>query len=189
MPRMHPSSLLSALKYCSCDLVASDLRQIPNTQEVFLSPDSDVSFVVEILQRVDANDDENAVKYGLSFLPDRFVNPMDRFHFDSLAHDNSATLQEILHTVLPSETQKSLPPATPHPIMLVGQQEVQKFHGSTSDRVNILMALYRVEAKGVDIVFTANVPKHSGEEALRKTKQVFNIAADSFRISDFGLFA
>jgi len=30
----------------------SDLRQIPDTQEVFLSPDSDLSFIVEVLELV-----------------------------------------------------------------------------------------------------------------------------------------
>jgi hypothetical protein len=45
--------------------MASDLRQVPNTQEVFLSADSGVSFIVEVLQRVDAEDPVEAIKFSL----------------------------------------------------------------------------------------------------------------------------
>lgn len=40
----------------------SDLRQVPDTQEVFLSPNSDVSLILEILQRVNEQDGQEAVK-------------------------------------------------------------------------------------------------------------------------------
>jgi hypothetical protein len=39
-----------------------DLRQIPDTQEVFLSPDSDVSYIVEILEAVPGDSAEDIVK-------------------------------------------------------------------------------------------------------------------------------
>jgi len=42
----------------------SDLRQVPDTQEVFLDKDSDTSIIVEILQRVQPEDDEPAAKLG-----------------------------------------------------------------------------------------------------------------------------
>ena len=43
-------------------LRGSDLRQVPDTQEVFLSPDSDVSVVVEILERVAPDDPDEVAK-------------------------------------------------------------------------------------------------------------------------------
>lgn len=55
----------------------SDLRQIPDTQEVFLFPDSDVSIIFEILEIVQegaaAHDLQEAVKYAL--LLHRMVYP------------------------------------------------------------------------------------------------------------------
>lgn len=39
-----------------------DLRQIPDTQEVFLSSDSDVTYIVEILQSVSPINLEEAIK-------------------------------------------------------------------------------------------------------------------------------
>uniref|UniRef100_A0A0K3CEM9 Ran-interacting Mog1 protein n=1 Tax=Rhodotorula toruloides TaxID=5286 RepID=A0A0K3CEM9_RHOTO len=48
---------------------ASDLRQVPDTQEVFLAPDSDLSLITEVLELVKddgAGDDlERAVRPGL----------------------------------------------------------------------------------------------------------------------------
>jgi len=42
-----------------------DLRQVPDTQEVFVYPDSQISIIVEILQRVAPNDGVEAAKFGL----------------------------------------------------------------------------------------------------------------------------
>lgn len=41
----------------------SDLRQVPDTQEVFLFPDADISIIVEVLQRVDAEQPADIAKY------------------------------------------------------------------------------------------------------------------------------
>jgi len=158
---------------------ASDLRQVPDNQEVFISPNSSVSFVIEILQRVEVDDAEGAAK----------------FHFDSLAHDNSATSQEISEITLPAEIQGASLPATPHPIIIFGNQQVRKWNSQIADQVRILMALYRIEGKGVDLVFTANVPHIQAEgrapdEAMWQTaKQDFTVAAKSLEVVDFGLFA
>lgn len=46
-------------------ILPSDLRQIPDTQEVLLYPDSDVSIVLEILERVQPTDYTDAAKFDL----------------------------------------------------------------------------------------------------------------------------
>lgn len=43
-------------------LVCSDLRQVPDTQEVFLSKDTDISYIIEVLERVEAGSGVEAVK-------------------------------------------------------------------------------------------------------------------------------
>jgi len=114
-----------------------------------------------------------------------------RFHFDSLAHDNSALHSEVLSTNILCETQKD----TPAPIMLEGFQTVAKFNRQTPDRVTILMALYRIESKDTDLVVTFNVPLQSedggavDEAGLVQIKQEFETFARSLGIVDYGLFA
>jgi hypothetical protein len=40
-----------------CSNFGSNIRQVPDNQEVFISSDSDLSFIVEILQSVSESDD------------------------------------------------------------------------------------------------------------------------------------
>ncbi len=56
-------SLMSLLLIVGVDSFGSDLRQVPDTQEVFLYPDSGVSIIFEVLQRVDKEDDQDAARY------------------------------------------------------------------------------------------------------------------------------
>jgi hypothetical protein len=46
------------------DLSYSDVRQVPDNQEVFLYPDSDASIIVEILQKVEPASLDDAIKYN-----------------------------------------------------------------------------------------------------------------------------
>ncbi|KAF9483808.1 Mog1p/PsbP-like protein [Pholiota conissans] len=155
---------------------ASDVRQVPDTQEVFMYPDSNVSIILEILQRVEPSHFNDAI----------------RFHFDSLAHDNSArsaTIESV--SVVPNDRGDE----TPSAIVLKGVQMVPKFNHTTPDKVEILMALFRVESKGIDLVLTFNVPFESVDEGLTNDVTVVKANADfdtfvrSLRIVDFGVFA
>ncbi len=85
--------------------------------------------------------------------------------------------------------------ATPSAIVLRGQQRVQKFNSTSLDDVRILLALYRVETKGVDLLLTLNFPMNvAGEGGTRTEEQYveacrdFGSIATSLRIVDFGLF-
>ncbi|KAF9451195.1 Mog1p/PsbP-like protein [Macrolepiota fuliginosa MF-IS2] len=155
---------------------ASDLRQIPDNQEVFLYPHNDASLIVEVLESVDETDNSKAIK----------------FHFDSLAHDNSAERSEVQEiSVIPNDRGD----ATPSAIVLHGIQYVKKFNHHESDTVNILMALYRVRHKNVDLAVTLNIPVNletGGEvteaDAGEVTKD-FKELVTSLRIEDFELFA
>lgn len=155
---------------------ASDIRQVPDTQEVFLYPDSSISIIVEILQRVDPPDFHDAAK----------------FHFDSLAHDNNALQSNVESVdVIPNDRGDR----TPSAIVLSGHQVVRKFNQATPDQVLVLMALYRVEEKGIDLVVTFNVPLHSndggevGESGRDIARTQFDTLVRSLTIVDFGLFA
>ncbi|KAJ3844466.1 hypothetical protein F5878DRAFT_648884 [Lentinula raphanica] len=157
-------------------LDASEIRQIPDTQEVFLFPDSSISIIVEILQRVEPDDNQDAVK----------------FHFDSLAHDNDAVSREVSSMkVVPNDRGD----ATPSVTTLSGVQRVSKFNRSSPDEVRVLMALYRVVEKGIDLVVSFNIPVHTADggamrqEELQQAEEQFNVFARSLRIEDFSVFA
>ncbi|KAJ3883768.1 hypothetical protein F5051DRAFT_317077 [Lentinula edodes] len=157
-------------------LDASEIRQVPDTQEVLLFPDSSISIIVEILQRVEPNDNQDAIK----------------FHFDSLAHDNDAVTSAVVSVnVIPNDRGD----ATPSIITLSGVQRVPKFNKTNPDEVRILMALYRVVSNGIDLVVTFNIPVISEDggavqgEKLNQAQAQFDLFSRSLRIEDFGVFA
>ncbi|KAH8983574.1 Mog1p/PsbP-like protein [Lactarius hatsudake] len=100
------------------------LRQVPDTQEVYLSPNTDESIILETLIRVPADDSSDAAK----------------FHFNATAHDNDALSSSI-------EDVQTIPndrgDATPSVIILHGRQGVRKFNRTSVDDVRISLALYR----------------------------------------------
>lgn len=165
------------------DLIdASDLRQVPNTQEVFLSKDTDISYIIEVLERVEAGDGVEAVK----------------FHFDALADDNDAKKREIEVTEGPqTHPAGPSPPAQPSCWALIGTQHVPKFNKSAeqADIVKIFVLLWRVDAKQMDVVLTINVPISTaeaggvGEEGVGRVRQIWEKARSSFEVKDFELFA
>ncbi|KAG5645007.1 hypothetical protein DXG03_007284 [Asterophora parasitica] len=171
---------------------AADLRQVPDTQEVFLFPDSNISIIVEILEKVDASHFEDAVKQvHASYCHAPKLILVLRFHFASLAHDNSAqsaTIESV--AVIPNDRGD----ATPSAIVLVGVQNVPKFNHSTPDEVLILLALYRLEQKNVDLVVTFNIPTASSDggavsrEGAEVARSQFDALVRSLHIVDFGLF-
>jgi hypothetical protein len=156
---------------------ASDLRQVPDNQEVFMYRDSSVSIIVEILQRAERSTSDGAV----------------RFHFDSVAFDNSAQSTEIeeIFEIPNSRVGDKTPPA----IVLKGVQLVPKFNSTVTDKVRIMMAVFRVESKAIDVVVTFNIPIVSvdggavGIEGVERSETDFDVFVRSFCISDFGLFA
>lgn len=170
----------------------SDIRQIPDTQEVLLYPDSGVSIIVEILEKVDPTNFRDAIKSWTCSTSEFKLTVPSRFHFDSLAHDNSAVSSEIHAVDLVANDRGD---STPSAIVLSGYQEVPKFNRAASDEVKIFMALYRLESKPVDIVVTFNVPVKSqdggsvDQEGLDKAREHFEIFSRSLQIIDYGLFA
>ncbi|KIO32556.1 hypothetical protein M407DRAFT_241426 [Tulasnella calospora MUT 4182] len=168
------------------DLIdASTLRQVPDTQEVFLSKDTDISYIIEVLERVEVNGGVEAVK----------------FHFNALADDNGATKTDIELTEGPKTEQTGpSPPAQPPCWTLVGTQQVPKFNKSTeqADIVKIFLLLWRVDAKQSDVVLTINVPIVTGsdgnaggvgEKGAELVRYVWEKARASFKVEDFELFA
>ncbi|GAA5950057.1 hypothetical protein JCM21900_001379 [Sporobolomyces salmonicolor] len=164
---------------------ASDLRQVPDTQEVFLAPDSDLSLIVEILELV--KDDAAADS----------LEAAARFHFSALAHDNGALSSDVSSLALPSSAPAPAPaPGEPEvlgPTLLSGIQLVSKFNrpASEADTVLIQLALWRIPSKNADVTLCVNYPIRMGETGEERSpdeaKMVFEEAVRSFGIKDFGL--
>jgi len=72
---------------------------------------------------------------------------------------------------------------------------VTKFNRHTADNVVILVTLYRVPSKDIDVVFSINIPdrRHDlgveQDPEIRVWKDRFLTAARSLRIIDYGVFA
>lgn len=171
-----------------------DLRQVPDTQEVFLYPHCGISIIVEVLERVDVVSLNDAAKYviweHLCTTPLTTWIP-HRFHFESLAHDNSAETHKVHEIMMyPSEIDSPTPP----PILLYGSQTVPKFNSTVPDQIRILLAMYRLPEKNVDLVMSMNAPMQSvagdaiNEDQWIEAKDAFEVATRSLRILDFGLF-
>ncbi|GAA5901621.1 hypothetical protein JCM5296_003335 [Sporobolomyces johnsonii] len=164
---------------------ASDLRQVPDTQEVFLAPDSDLSLIVEILELV--KDDAAADSLEAAV----------RFHFSALAHDNTALASDVSSLAVPSSASAPAPgePQVLGPTLLSGTQLVSKFNrpASEADTVLIQLALWRIPSKNADVTLCVNYPIRMGETGEERSpdeaKRVFEEAVRSFGIKDFGLFA
>ncbi|GAA5937764.1 hypothetical protein JCM1841_004779 [Sporobolomyces salmonicolor] len=162
---------------------ASDLRQVPDTQEVFLAPDSDLSLIAEILELV--KDDAAADS----------LEAAARFHFSALAHDNGALSSDVSSLALPSSAPAPAPgePEVLGPTLLSGIQLVSKFNrpASEADTVLIQLALWRIPSKNADVTLCVNYPIRMGETGEERSpdeaKMVFEEAVRSFGIKDFGL--
>ncbi|KAF9653043.1 Mog1p/PsbP-like protein [Thelephora ganbajun] len=152
----------------------SDLRQVPNNQEAFVYRNSPISIIVEVLERVAQKDDDEAAK----------------FHFDSLAHDNSATSSSVESvTKIPNNRGDK----TPSPVVLKGTQFVRKFNSTVPDIIHVLLAVFRVESKNVDLVLSMNIPLQTAEgetdyTEYQRAQRDFETAVKSLRILDFDLF-
>lgn len=150
-------------------LDASLVRQVPDNQEVLLSRDSNVSVILEVLQCVAQETEARAMEQGV------------RYHFDSLAHDNSAVSSEL--NAVEAADGAAPPGQTPTPSTAHGRQTVPKFgKHADEEEVTIYVALWRLPSKNVDLVLSLNDP--TGQLSAVQ----FSAMAASLRIQDWGLF-
>ncbi|GAA5869005.1 hypothetical protein JCM8547_003248 [Rhodosporidiobolus lusitaniae] len=180
---LYGGALVSSIPTTFID--ASDLRQVPDTQEVFLSSDSDLSLIFEVLQLVKEEGAQDSLEAAA------------RFHFSSLTHDNAALSSTVSSLTLPSSTPKT-PPGIPTllgPTVLRGVQKVSKFNrpAEEADDVLILLALWRVPEKDADVTLCVNFPVRMGETGEerdgKEAERVFEEAVRTFEVRDYGLFA
>lgn len=136
----------------------------------------------------------------LVLLGGHLLNRRSRFHFDSLAHDNDA-IQSVVDEIQPWKGPLgNSSQSQPGRVSLVGTQRVSKINRpiAEADVVKILLTVWRVEEKNIDVIMVVNVPvvtggdgnaKGVGQAGLARAREAWEKAKETFVIDDFGLFA
>lgn len=150
----------------------------------------ELSIIIEVLELVNLKDNaeyqeeklRQAANHHTLQDDDHHPRTIIKYHFDSLAHDNSSNLTTIKSIDIPEDSaefyeqpstiEPNLPSSssgrrrTPRPIRLYGIQTVSKFNlpDSESHQVHIWLGLWRLNGignngAGTDLVLTFNLPQ------------------------------
>lgn len=126
----------------------SDVRQVPDHQEVFIHKDNEVSIIVELLQY----DDE---------LPDTLIAL--RHYYDDLVEVNEASDNEVLNEAIFSPEDALLPHLDKDVVKMavIGKQTVGKFKtrpGMQVDHIYLVFILVRLASVGTELFISMNIP-------------------------------
>lgn len=161
----------------------SDLREMPDNQEVFAHCHTDQSLVVELLEFQSQVEDQDAAKY----------------HFEDIAGSNEARKPETcdVASVVPlSKSELSLSECS-SAWLLNGVQRVSKFNEEARNAVTIHLGLFRLPQFSTDVLITFNDPlsispdssSASGTQSAEPwTVHDFHRVLNSFTLHDPGLF-
>ncbi|KAI9878453.1 MAG: hypothetical protein M1830_000837 [Pleopsidium flavum] len=163
----------------------SDIRQVPDHQEVYLDKDGFTSIVFDLVERVDpvANDEE-ALKYHLEDM-------VESGEQSQIWSSNRVKLPNLLCST-PAYTLLATQHPAPDP---QARRPVPDFTG-------ILLTLIRLEEQKTDLLITLNVPHITGQYApdemnlelgmlgkqLSAALVYRNRILETFEIRDWGLF-
>ncbi|KAI8939538.1 hypothetical protein NX059_003307 [Plenodomus lindquistii] len=162
---------------------ASQIRQIPDHQEVYLDADGYSSIVVEILEYVDKGSDEAALQYHFGDLVE------DTGDATTVLEQSVASVKALPTTPIQTLTFLQTPPSpNPNP-----RRKVPEF-------TYIHLLLLRLKEQGTDIMITINIPHYAGEyekagdddggktRLMRDSVVVRERVLESFEIKEWGLF-
>lgn len=160
----------------------SDVRQIPDNQEVFLDGNTDQSYIFELLDlAVEAQATEAAA-----------------FHFRSIAHDNDAV------TLVEESSTATVELPRPHQGTLSrnwGLQTVAKFKegAEAANQIRVHVACFRLNNVETDLVMSMNAPvainaassTAEAPTAIMDPEQVlaeFLAVSETVEVKDYSLF-
>ncbi|KAF2851261.1 Mog1p/PsbP-like protein [Plenodomus tracheiphilus IPT5] len=161
---------------------ASQIRQIPDHQEVYLDASGYSSIVVEILEYVDKGSDEAALQYHFGDLVE------DTGDATTILEQCEAKMKGVPNKPIQSLTFIQTPP-TPNPNP---RRKVPEF-------TYIHLLLLRLKEQGTDIMVTLNIPHYAGEyekaagedgqtQLMKDSKVAREKVLESFEIKEWGLF-
>ncbi|KAH7394155.1 hypothetical protein DE146DRAFT_617170 [Phaeosphaeria sp. MPI-PUGE-AT-0046c] len=158
----------------------SQIREVPDHQEVYLDADGYSSIVIEILEYVDKSSDEEALQYHFADLVDGTgdstnILGQERATFGELSDKSALSLTFI---------QTPAPPDRPN--------------RKTPEYVYIHLLLLRLKEQDTDIMVTINIPHYTGEyekaeagqetRLMRDSKAVRDKMLETFKVVEWGLF-
>lgn len=162
----------------------SNLREIPDNQEVFAHAHTDQSIIVELLEYQSQVPDQDAARY----------------HFEDIAGSNRALEPgafQVTNVIPLSKSELSLSQCSSG-WFLTGTQSVSKFNEEARNTVTIHLGLFRLPQFSTDILVTFNDPQSinpdsssaSSAETHREPWTVldFQRLLQSLTLHDPGLF-
>ncbi|KAM4039428.1 ran guanine nucleotide release factor [Anomaloglossus baeobatrachus] len=120
----------------------SDLREVPDNQEVFVHPHTDQSLIVELLEYQEGMSDPDAARY----------------HFEDVAASNDCRGRAEVQSVEPLPLAQLSLARCSGAWALTGHQLVSKFNEQAQNTVTIQMALLRIQQHATDLLVTFNDP-------------------------------
>ena len=160
----------------------SQLRQVPDTQEVFADGNTDQSFIIEILSYTHEVTDDKIAEYM----------------FTDLADANGAQKRTLVHnTIL---TDQDLPHFTGYfKSWALGEQYVAKYNEEAENQINIFVGVVRVPKYETDILLTLNDPvvinplsssasSTAEGENVNNSTQLFKQVFESLNVKDWSIF-
>nr|ADO28291.1 ran guanine nucleotide release factor [Ictalurus furcatus] len=160
----------------------SELREIPDNQEVFAHTHTDQSIIIELLEYQSHVEDSQAARY----------------HFEDVAGSNKvmeAGQMEVMEVQCVPQEQLSLSQCSSAWI-LTGAQLISKFNEEAKNIVKIHLCLFRLPEYTTDILITFNDPfsisplssSSSASADGAWTVQDFHTLVQSFQLLDPGVF-
>ncbi|KAJ2376797.1 hypothetical protein IW150_001764 [Coemansia sp. RSA 2607] len=141
----------------------SNLRQVPDHQEVFAHKTTNLSLIVEILDGVDKKECQDALVY----------------HFADVSDINEAKVQVTDKRTVNVDDIEHVADAA----ILSASQAAAKFNEKQAENATVLMALLRVPSKTADVLITLNNPPSD------TTLEKFEATIKTFKIADMSIFA
>lgn len=177
-----------------CDLPSefadiSSIREVPDHQEVFLSKTGYTNIIIEINQRVSAEEaltDEEALK----------------FHYHDLVTSTEASEADETKFWSSGQAVLSKLPDVPCYTMFTTQHNTRKTKKNPEDFTGVLLVLIRLEEQETDVVISVNVPHMPGEykeeeidlpgqkvgRLLEEGGVIRQRVLESFEVKDWSLF-
>jgi len=154
----------------------SNFRQVPDHQEVFVTPDSDdATLSVEIVEHSEQVEDAKASQY----------------YFEDLAAGNEAqswTIERVGNSDAPILQSKIVPVASV--TLCAGiQYGVSKFHLAGQNDLAVWLAIVRIPSHNADIILSLSLPIRPTNVVVGGAEQIFNTILSSLSINDKSLFA
>ncbi|XP_071751774.1 ran guanine nucleotide release factor [Centroberyx gerrardi] len=182
----HPlfgGALSAIIPHSSKDI--SELREIPDNQEVFAHSHTDQSLIVELLEFQSQVEDQDAARY----------------HFEDIAGSNKALDPGALEVtgVEPLPKSELALSECSSAWMLTGTQCVSKFNEEARNKVALHLGLFRLPQFSTDVLITFNDPQSISPDSSSAaaagtqsrepwTVQDFHRLLQSFTLHNPGLF-